>query len=94
MPIIISTKEVLRHIYSNSHGLPKIKKGSFSKNSNFGKMPINFNFSPNKPFSPDNKSHQYRISNKEEERHIMLSTGIQFSGHQKKMAKQFEEIKI
>jgi hypothetical protein len=94
MPIIISTKEVLRHIYSNSHGLPKIKKGAFCKNANFSKIPININFGLNKPFSPDNKSHQYRISNKEKERHFMLSTGNQFSGHQKKMINQFEEIKI
>ena len=38
IPMIISTKEVLRNIYSNGHVLPTIKKSTLKKQANFPKQ--------------------------------------------------------
>ena len=99
MPMIISTKEVLRNIYSNGHVLPKIKKGLFNKKSALPrKVPIALNIGP---LSADPLSKTQQFKNqlciiKEEDKAIKDLRGYKpntssINGHHKAL-KQFEAI--
>jgi hypothetical protein len=97
MPIIISTKEVLRNIYSNGHALPKIKKGITSKKTIQRKMPISINIGNiMKTPSPDGltKTQQLRIISNECRQFRPSTTNQLNCSQHKKMLRQFDDIKI
>ena len=94
--MIISTKEVLRNIYSNGHVLPKIKKGIMSKRTMQRKMPISINIGNMKTPSPDSlaKTQQLRIISNECRQFRPNTTNQLNCSQHKKMLKQFDDIKI